>query len=212
MGTAYLRRIDPRPFDRIVVGPIFLWWLIEPALASDGGTTRSCYTLTAGMSSRKIAASLSIGGTTVVDCLQRARAAAVDWPVPEGLSDAALEAQLFPISSVICSSFAARSSASRASCPLARRWLPASRPTSISDGGNWERCRRRRPFSRSPRDDRSTPARSARRSTHWFHVSASPYRLGWRRRACTIYGTASPSAHCCAGIAKAVTRPHGFAG
>jgi site-specific recombinase XerD len=25
---------------------------------------------------------------------------------------------------------------------------------------------------------------------------------GWRRRACTIYGTASPSAHCCAGIAK----------
>src|ERR1700675_2181697 len=28
----------------------------------------------AGMSSRKIAASLSIGGTTVVDCLQRARA------------------------------------------------------------------------------------------------------------------------------------------
>ena len=28
----------------------------------------------AGMSSRKIAASLSIGGTTVVDCLRRARA------------------------------------------------------------------------------------------------------------------------------------------
>ena len=37
----------------------------------------------AGMSSRKIAASLSIGGTTVVDCLQRARAAGVGWPLPE---------------------------------------------------------------------------------------------------------------------------------
>ena len=45
----------------------------------------------AGMSSRKIAASLSIGGTTVVDCLQRARAAGVGWPLPEGLSDEALE-------------------------------------------------------------------------------------------------------------------------
>jgi hypothetical protein len=31
----------------------------------------------AGMSSRKIAASLSIGGTTVVDCLRRARAVGV---------------------------------------------------------------------------------------------------------------------------------------
>jgi hypothetical protein len=52
----------------------------------------------AGMSSRKIAASLSIGGTTVVDCLQRALAAGVGWPLPEGLSDAALEARLFPAS------------------------------------------------------------------------------------------------------------------
>jgi transposase len=48
----------------------------------------------AGMSSHKIAASLSIGGTTVVDCLQRARAAGVDWPLPEGLSDAALHLSL----------------------------------------------------------------------------------------------------------------------
>ena len=52
----------------------------------------------AGMSSRKIAASLSIGGTTVVDCLRRARAVGVGWPLPEDLSDAALEARLFPAS------------------------------------------------------------------------------------------------------------------
>jgi transposase len=52
----------------------------------------------AGMSSRKIAASLSIGGTTVVDCLRRARAVSVGWPLPEDLSDAALEARLFPAS------------------------------------------------------------------------------------------------------------------
>ena len=38
----------------------------------------------AGMSSRKIAASLSIGGTTVVDCLQRARAVGVGWPQRQG--------------------------------------------------------------------------------------------------------------------------------
>jgi len=50
----------------------------------------------AGMSSRKIAASLSIGGTTVVDCLQRARAVGVGWPLPDDLSDVALEARLFP--------------------------------------------------------------------------------------------------------------------
>jgi transposase len=52
----------------------------------------------AGMSSRKIAASLSIGGTTVVDCLRRARAVGVGWPLPEDLSDVALEAGLFPAS------------------------------------------------------------------------------------------------------------------
>jgi hypothetical protein len=52
----------------------------------------------AGMSSRKIAASLSIGGTTVVDCLRRARAVGLGWPLPEDLSDVALEARLFPAS------------------------------------------------------------------------------------------------------------------
>ena len=52
----------------------------------------------AGMSSRKIAASLSIGGTTVVDCLRRARAVGFGWPLPEDLSDVALEARLFPAS------------------------------------------------------------------------------------------------------------------
>ena len=51
-----------------------------------------------GMSSRKIAASLSVGGTTVVDCLRRARAIGVGWPLPEDLSDVALEARLFPAS------------------------------------------------------------------------------------------------------------------
>jgi transposase len=50
-----------------------------------------------GMSSRKIAASLSIGATTVVDCLRRARTS-VDWPLPEDMTDEALEARLFPAS------------------------------------------------------------------------------------------------------------------
>jgi transposase len=55
----------------------------------------------AGMSSRKVAASLTIGATTVVDCLARARAAGVAWPLPDDLSDDGLEALLFPASAVV---------------------------------------------------------------------------------------------------------------
>ena len=55
----------------------------------------------AGMSSRKIAASLVVGATTVVDCLQRARAAGVSWPLLDDLSDEALEARLFPASTAL---------------------------------------------------------------------------------------------------------------
>src|SRR5215475_9432647 len=50
----------------------------------------------AGMSSRKIAASLSIGATTVIDCLHRAQRAGMTWPLPEDLSDEALEQRLYP--------------------------------------------------------------------------------------------------------------------
>ena len=61
-----------------------------------------------GMSSRKIAASLSIGATTVVDCLHRARAANVGWPLPEGMTDEALEARLFPASTALSEAKARR--------------------------------------------------------------------------------------------------------
>jgi transposase len=49
-----------------------------------------------GLSSRKVAASLSIGATTVIDCLRRARVAGTAWPLPEELTDEILEAQLYP--------------------------------------------------------------------------------------------------------------------
>jgi transposase len=49
-----------------------------------------------GLSSRKVAASLSIGATTVVDCLQRACAAGIAWPLPEDITDESLEARLYP--------------------------------------------------------------------------------------------------------------------
>jgi transposase len=61
-----------------------------------------------GMSSRKIAASLSIGATTVIDCLHRARAASLGWPLPEEMNDAALEAQLFPASTAVTQAKARR--------------------------------------------------------------------------------------------------------
>ena len=62
----------------------------------------------AGMSSRKIAASLVVGATTVVDCLQRARAAGVSWPLLDDLSDEALEARLFPASTALAEIMARR--------------------------------------------------------------------------------------------------------
>jgi hypothetical protein len=49
----------------------------------------------AGLSSRQIGASLGIGGTTVVDYLARARRAGIAWPLPDEMTDAALEALLF---------------------------------------------------------------------------------------------------------------------
>ncbi len=54
----------------------------------------------AGMSKRKIAASLSIGATTVSDFLQRARSAGCRWPLPEDMTDEALE-RLFPASTAL---------------------------------------------------------------------------------------------------------------
>ena len=50
-----------------------------------------------GLSSRKVAASLSIGATTVIDCLQRARAAGVAWPLPAETTDEILEATWVPM-------------------------------------------------------------------------------------------------------------------
>ena len=50
----------------------------------------------AGLPSRQIGASLGIGGTTVVDYLARARRAGIAWPLSDEMTDAALEALLFP--------------------------------------------------------------------------------------------------------------------
>ena len=50
----------------------------------------------AGMSSRQVAASLTVGATTVIDYLGRARRAGIAWPLPDELTDEALEASLYP--------------------------------------------------------------------------------------------------------------------
>jgi hypothetical protein len=50
----------------------------------------------AGMSSRKIAASLSIGASTIIDCLHRARRAGLAWPLRDAIDDAVLELRLCP--------------------------------------------------------------------------------------------------------------------
>jgi transposase len=49
----------------------------------------------AGMSKRKIAASLGVSATAAGECIRRARRASLGWPLPEGLTDEALEVRLY---------------------------------------------------------------------------------------------------------------------
>ena len=62
----------------------------------------------AGMSNRQIAASLGIGPTAAGTFINRARAAGVVWPLPDDMTDAALEARLFPASTVLAAIKATR--------------------------------------------------------------------------------------------------------
>jgi transposase len=48
-----------------------------------------------GLSRRQVAASLGVPFTTVADHLRRASEAGIGWPLPEGMSDAEIEARLF---------------------------------------------------------------------------------------------------------------------
>lgn len=50
----------------------------------------------AGMSKRQIAASLGVSATAAGECLRRARRAGLRWPVPEELTEDALEHRLYP--------------------------------------------------------------------------------------------------------------------
>ena len=49
-----------------------------------------------GMSRRRVAAATGIGRTAVTDYVQRAGAAGLGWPLPDGLDDGELERRLFP--------------------------------------------------------------------------------------------------------------------
>ena len=49
-----------------------------------------------GMSKRQIAASLSVSKTTVRNCLRRAGAVGLAWPLADELTDEVLEARLYP--------------------------------------------------------------------------------------------------------------------
>jgi transposase len=51
---------------------------------------------TGGFSKRRIAASLGISATAAMECVQRAQRAGLTWPLPEDLSDEALEQRLYP--------------------------------------------------------------------------------------------------------------------
>lgn len=50
----------------------------------------------AGLSKRQISESLGLGRTTAREYLERAKRAGLGWPLPDDLSDEALEQRLFP--------------------------------------------------------------------------------------------------------------------
>ena len=54
----------------------------------------------AGMSKRKIAASLGVSATAAGDCIRRARRCGLGWPLPDDLADEALERRLYPPAAV----------------------------------------------------------------------------------------------------------------
>jgi len=49
-----------------------------------------------GMSKRKIAASLGVSPTAAGECIRRARRFGLGWPLPEEMTDEALESRLYP--------------------------------------------------------------------------------------------------------------------
>lgn len=49
-----------------------------------------------GLSNRAAGRSCGISASTVSDCVNRAKAAGLSWPLPEDLADADLWARLFP--------------------------------------------------------------------------------------------------------------------
>lgn len=49
-----------------------------------------------GLSSRQIAASVGVARSTVAECLRRAEAAQIAWPLPDDVDDGALERRLYP--------------------------------------------------------------------------------------------------------------------
>ena len=54
-----------------------------------------------GLSNRKIANSCAVARSTVGDCIAKAKAAGLSWPLPEDLDDTALERMLYPETDVI---------------------------------------------------------------------------------------------------------------
>ena len=49
-----------------------------------------------GVPTREIARRIGVAASTVRATIKRFQAASLDWPLPDGLTDSALEARLFP--------------------------------------------------------------------------------------------------------------------
>ena len=48
-----------------------------------------------GCSNRAIARSLNVSDSTIGDCIQRIKAAGLEWPLPDDLAEEALEEKLY---------------------------------------------------------------------------------------------------------------------
>jgi transposase len=74
-----------------------------------------------GLSKRKIAASLGLSATAAGECIQRARAAGIAWPLAADTTDAALERLLYPMSPTTAEHRRQRPDWARVHCELKRK-------------------------------------------------------------------------------------------
>src|SRR5436309_8800955 len=110
-----------------------------------------------GMSKRKIAASLGVSPTAAGECIRRARRFGLGWPLPEEMTDEALESRLYPPPASKATDQRPRPDWARVHCEL--RLNGGTTPLLLISAGG-RACRR----GSLPRSPAKTPLRARTRA------------------------------------------------